>query len=82
MAHGVRDNTTGRQLVDTDKFPGGLSTSVGHIHKLGLKAGIYTAAATSTCGGGAPTGSCKHEALDAQTYAEWGIDCTCRGAAH
>ena len=57
MAHGVRDNTTGRQLVDTDKFPGGLSTSVGHIHKLGLKAGIYTAAATSTCGGGAPTGS-------------------------
>ena len=35
-----------------------------------------TAAATSTCGGGSPTGSCKHEVLDARTYAKWGIDCT------
>jgi len=35
-----------------------------------------TAAATSTCGGGSPTGSCKHEVLDARTYAQWGIDCT------
>ena len=54
---------------------GGLNESVGHIHKLGrLKAGIYTAAATNTCGGGTPTGSCKHENLNARTFAQWGID--------
>ena len=98
MQKGVRSNATDQQLVNLDKFPGGFNESIGHIHKLGLKAGICaraawpccasravsavlvacadTAAATSTCGGGSPTGSCKHEVLDARTYAQWGIDCT------
>ena len=40
MQKGVRDNATGQQLVNLDKFPGGFNESIGHIHKLGLKAGI------------------------------------------
>lgn len=75
MVKNARDNVTGQQIVNPEKFPGGLSKSVDHIHSLGLKVGIYTAAATSTCGGGTPTGSCKKEFLDAKTYSAWNIDC-------
>ena len=40
MQKNVRDNSTGQQLVNLTKFPGGFNQSIGHIHKLGLKAGI------------------------------------------
>lgn len=43
-----------------------------YVHKKGLKIGIYSSPGPLTCGG--CTGSWKHEALDAQTYAAWGFD--------
>jgi alpha-galactosidase len=45
---------------------------VDHIHSLGLKAGIYSSPGPTTCGG--CVGSYQHEELDAQQYADWGID--------
>src|SRR5437868_6428543 len=36
-----RDNTTNRIIVDTVKFPQGISHVADQVHELGLKLGIY-----------------------------------------
>lgn len=43
-----------------------------YVHSKGLKLGIYSSPAAKTCAGF--EGSLGHEAQDAQTYADWGID--------
>jgi alpha-galactosidase len=43
-----------------------------YVHSQGLKLGIYSSPAAKTCAG--YEGSLGHEAQDAETYAEWGID--------
>jgi alpha-galactosidase len=43
-----------------------------YLHARGLKLGIYSSPGPTTCANYA--GSFGHEALDAQTYADWGID--------
>jgi|EP01046_Picozoa_sp_COSAG06_P050711 alpha-galactosidase len=45
---------------------------VAQIHSLGMKIGLYGAASGVTCG--TMPGTLYHEDLDAQTYADWGID--------
>ncbi|KAH7389718.1 glycoside hydrolase superfamily [Phaeosphaeria sp. MPI-PUGE-AT-0046c] len=67
-----RDNTTGKILPDYEKFPQGIKHTADQIHKLGLKLGIYSDAGSLTCGG--YVGSLGNEVLDAQTWAEWGVD--------
>ncbi|RMZ68051.1 alpha-galactosidase [Pyrenophora seminiperda CCB06] len=67
-----RDNVTGIIRPDSIKFPNGIKHTADEIHKLGLKLGIYSDAGETTCGGYA--GSLEHEALDAKTFADWGID--------
>ena len=47
---GGRDQNTGRLLIHPTRFPQGLKPVVEHIHRLGLKAGIYSDAGTNTCG--------------------------------
>ncbi len=42
------------------------------LHSQGLKFGIYSSPGPKTCT--AMLGSYEHEAIDAQTYADWGID--------
>lgn len=42
------------------------------IHKLGLKFGLYGDIGNATCAG--YPGSAYHMALDAQTFADWGVD--------
>ena len=42
------------------------------MHRLGLKLGIYGDAGTMTCAG--YPGSLGKEKLDAQTWADWGVD--------
>jgi alpha-galactosidase len=42
------------------------------IHRLGLKAGLYSSPGRTTCGGYA--GSFGHEAQDINSYVEWGFD--------
>ena len=47
---GGRDKQTGRLLIHPTRFPNGLKPVVEHIHRLGLKAGIYSDAGRNTCG--------------------------------
>ena len=65
----------GNLVVDSSRFPSGMPALISSIHKLGLKAGIYTDIGLNTC---YPKpryqGSYGHEQQDADTFAAWGID--------
>ena len=66
-----RDNQH-RLVVNTDKFPHGMKAVGDYLHSKGLKFGIYSCAGCMTCG--QYPGSYEHEFLDAQNFAEWGVD--------
>ncbi|UXX80981.1 glycoside hydrolase family 27 protein [Reichenbachiella carrageenanivorans] len=57
---------------DYSKFPNGMKALADYVHSKGLKFGIYTDIAPLTCAG--EEGSYGYEAIDAQTFAEWGVD--------
>jgi len=65
-------NETGHLVAEFAKFPDGMKHVIDQVHKLGLKIGIYSDAGTQTCAG--YPGSLGHEAIDAETWAEWGFD--------
>ncbi|QRV89573.1 hypothetical protein RhiJN_17591 [Ceratobasidium sp. AG-Ba] len=67
-----RDGSTKRIKPDANKFPNGISGTASYVHSLGLSIGIYSDAGTKTCAG--YPGSLGYETIDAQTWAEWGID--------
>ena len=78
-APGVSECTTpaprgadGRVIPDPNKFPDGLAPVLAYFHARGLRGGIYTAPHSVTCGG--YTGALGHEAIDAATFAAWGVD--------
>uniref|UniRef100_V9L252 Alpha-galactosidase n=1 Tax=Callorhinchus milii TaxID=7868 RepID=V9L252_CALMI len=54
------------------RFPSGMKRLVDYIHSKGLKMGIYQDVGVRTCAGF--PGSAGHYALDAQTFADWGVD--------
>jgi alpha-galactosidase len=58
---------------DPRKFPQGIRPLADYVHSLGLKFGIYTSAGTQNCAG-TSAGSYGHYALDAATFASWGVD--------
>jgi alpha-galactosidase len=68
-------DANGNLIVDSARFPSGMPALVDYIHKLGLKAGVYTDIGRHTC---YPNpryqGSYGHEEQDAQTFAVWGMD--------
>lgn len=63
----------GRLVADPSKFPHGVASVAAFIHGLGLRFGIYQNAGYVTCSGRMP-GSLGHEDVDAETFAEWGVD--------
>jgi len=65
-------DSLGNIIVDSLKFPNGMKHLADYIHSKGLKFGIYSDAGTHTCAG--RPGSKGFEKIDAQTYAEWGVD--------
>lgn len=67
-----RDPITSRLVPNTTKFPDGMSGTADQVHALGLKYGMYSSAGTMTCG--RYPGSLGYEAIDAATFAEWGVD--------
>ena len=67
-----RDPVTKRLKPDLTRFPEGINGTAKKIHDLGMKIGIYSSAGTATCAG--YPASLGYEDLDAQTWAEWGID--------
>jgi alpha-galactosidase len=62
----------GRIIADPVRFPSGMKALASAVHAKGLKLGIYSDAGTMTCA--KRPGSKDHEAQDAKTYAEWGVD--------
>jgi len=68
---GERDQD-GHIVVDSLKFPNGMKALADYIHSLGLKFGIYSSPGCYTCQ--KLMGSLGHEQIDANDYAEWGVD--------
>ena len=68
----VKRDAAGKIVADPERFPSGMKALAKAIHGKGLKFGIYSDAGSMTCG--KRPGSKDHEAQDAKTYAEWGVD--------
>lgn len=69
----------GRLRADPTRFPDGMKALGDYIHARGLSFGIYATPGRMTCGelyNGYPgrLGSLGHEAVDARTFASWGVD--------
>lgn len=62
----------GRLVEDPIKFPSGLKALGDYLHGLGFKFGIYSSAGYATCE--KYPASLGVEELDAQTWADWGVD--------
>lgn len=62
----------GSGAIEADEEYNGIKALTDYVHERGLKLGIYSSAGTTTCQGLA--GSLGYEEIDAQTFAEWGID--------
>ena len=62
----------GKFVADYEAFPRGIKPLVEDINKMGLKVGIYSSNDTHTCED--LPASLGHEAVDAATFAEWGIE--------
>ena len=65
-------DANGHQQADPKAFPNGMKSVGDYIHSLGLKFGIYSSAGNWTCEGRA--GSLYYEEVDAQDFADWGVD--------
>lgn len=65
-------DSSGRLVPHVIRFPRGIRDIADGLHALGLKLGIYTDIGPKTCSG--YPGSYGHYDLDAQTFAEWGVD--------
>ena len=61
-----------KPIPNPTRFPNGLKPVADYVHSRGMKFGLYTDAANKTCAGA--FGSYGYETIDANQYAEWGID--------
>jgi alpha-galactosidase len=71
-AERLRDPVTQRMVPDKKKFPNGLKVIVDYAHSLDMKFGIYSDVGVYTCQ--KYPGSSGYFDIDAQTFADWGID--------
>lgn len=62
----------GKLVADPEKFPHGMKAVSDYVHSKGLKFGMYSCDGNLTCAG--YPGSFEHEFVDAETFAEWGVD--------
>lgn len=75
-----------RLQADPQRFPGGIRRLADYVHSKGLKLGIYADVGNKTCAG--YPGSFGHYDIDAQTFADWGVDllkfdgCHCDSVNH
>ena len=75
QAHRTKDSTgqfNGTILAEPSRFPSGLKGIADYIHSKGLRFGVYTAQCSYTCQ--LKAGSYQHEAMDAKTYCDAGVD--------
>lgn len=71
-SNGRNTSGNGSIIADLTKFPNGMAAVADGVHALGLKFGMYSSAGRYTCG--SYEGSLGHEEVDAQTWANWGVD--------
>jgi alpha-galactosidase len=64
----------GRLRADPTEFPHGIPAVAAYAHDRGMLLGIYTSPFNQTCGQDLRIASKGHEAKDAQTFADWGVD--------
>jgi hypothetical protein len=80
-----RDPTTHVLIPDPQAFPDGVPALAQWMEANNFLLGWYTDRGNTTCscwaGGLQRPGSRGYEALDAQTYAEWGCKCECAGSS-
>jgi len=55
------------------KFPHGIKALADYAHSKGLKLGLHTVPGTHDCGGD-KVGGWKHEEIQVQQFADWGVD--------
>ena len=67
------ERVDGKLSNEEVKFPGGFKALSDYVHSKGLKFGMYNDIGTNLCAGAA-VGTCGHEAIDAQSYIDWGVD--------
>ena len=67
----LRDEN-GKMQGDLTTFPHGIKWLVDEVNKLGLKLGIYSSNGTLTCED--LPASLYNERIDAETFAEWGVE--------
>lgn len=70
--HADKRASDGKPQPNATRFPSGLTSLAEYVHNKGMKFGLYTDAGTATCAGA--FASYGHETVDANQYAEWGID--------
>ncbi|XP_004611747.2 alpha-galactosidase A [Sorex araneus] len=76
----------GRLRADPTRFPRGIPHLANYVHSKGLKLGIYADVGNKTCAGF--PGSFGFYDIDAQTFADWGVDllkfdgCYCDSVEH
>ena len=63
----------GKLKNEPKKFPSGFRALADFIHEKGLKFGMYNDIGTNLCAGAA-VGTYLHEAVDAKSYIDWGVD--------
>ena len=67
-----RDPKTNKLRAEPTRFPNGMKALGDYYHSKNISFAAYTAESTRTCG--VYPASANHEALDAKTFAEWGVD--------
>ena len=77
---GVLRSPGGPLQMNASRFPSGPKALADYIHARGAKFGIYSDEGTETCQG--YYGSEGYEALDAKTFASWGVGVRCPDAAY
>ncbi|KAK2083598.1 hypothetical protein P7K49_038834 [Saguinus oedipus] len=65
-------DSEGRLQADPQRFPHGIRQLANYVHSKGLKLGIYADVGNKTCSGF--PGSFGYYDIDAQTFADWGVD--------
>ncbi|MBQ8743328.1 MAG: glycoside hydrolase family 27 protein [Clostridia bacterium] len=66
------ERVDGHLAPDKSRFPNGIKPLADYVHSKGLKFGIYSAAGVRTCCN--KPGSFGYEYVDAQDFADWGVD--------
>lgn len=70
--HSSMRDADGRLQGDLTNFPSGIPQLVKDVNAMGMKLGLYSSNGTLTCED--LPASLGHEAIDAQTLAEWGVE--------